>query len=716
MSTFGPSGDSGATGAIWEYVVRIMGKKEAENFARFFLSLCLSCAQYIKEGKAFVVALITRRCHVLFEIFWRIAHESGFWEQVQNGYFGEDLKEFALGDLDKIYRGYFITDNALLASVDQLAKFYRQNNALPELIIVDELLIHGRALNHFLLELEGKLADAIRRQTGNVEEGEKAAEKVEEKLHLKIFARNKDVLLLLFRYAKEGRLDCFREYDADKWKTLSLRFARVVSIAPVNNVAYTWSFIVDDHLHRKLSEQFLCKDVPFRRIETEIRGYKQTTDLLVYPTRSEPKVLFTVRRKKSLSSFSNTEKWMYVPYMVFDQLQWKDVWNLHQYITKDIFAYSKPEDDSVRKFFRGDDLFGEGGPSEPVAHTYYRWCMQTNELVLNGLMMRVWMERYCALPMPEQNEVIRSIDWEHVGRNYNWLVAGTPKTGKTLLQVEASVDVLKSVWTFIYNLPLEENLLESYLTILTKDAGRILPEGWKSEASHIEKADWKKHMECAVQQAIYDIGLDAEKNAYDRYGSGLIFSERTLANWGDHYSLQDVVAKCIQEYSQGRGVSDSEMDYLLALITQAMDLGQVGMEPLCGEKSLKADTEENVYTQVRAGEQSLFIAPFRYRTYLPTLSLIEKRYQDSWADESLEIRRFVRRLKSAGKVSEEDSENLYCELRDFVKGLYLSGQTVSLWNDVQLYEQIDKESYSAWEQTVQDGNDSAAYLKIYQGY
>ena len=704
------SSDSDAT---WESVIRIMGKREAENFVRFFLSLCLSCLQYIEKGKAFVVALVTRRCHVLFEIFWKISHRSGFWEQVQGGYFGEDLKKFTPQDLEKIYLNYFITDNALLASVDQLAKFYQQNKDLPELIIVDELLIHGRALNHFLLELEERLADAIRRQTGSAEAGEKAAEKVEEKLHLKIFARNKSVLLLLFRYAKEGRLDCFREYEADKWKTLSLHFARVVSIAPVNNVAYTWSFTVDDDLQKRLSEQrFLCKDVPFHRVETEIRGYRQTTDLLVYPTRSESKVLFTVRRKKSLSSLSNGEKWLYVPYMVFDQLQWKGVWNLHQRISKDILAFVKSEDDPTLKFFRGDDLFGEGGPSESVAHTYYRWCVQTNELVLNGLMMRVWMEQHCGLPIPEQEAMIQSIDWDYVGRNYNPLIVG----GNTTLQVKEAADALPGIWKFIYNLPLEEKLLESYLTILTEDAGRVLPDGWKSVENCVEKADWKKRMECAVQQTIYDIGLDAEKNAYDRYGSGLIFSERTLANWGDHYSLQDVVAKCIREYTRSGGISDEEMDYLLALITQAMDLGQVGMEPLCGEKSLKANTEENVYTLIRAGEQSLFIAPFRYRTYLPTLSLIEKRYQDSWADESLEIRRFVRRLKNAGKVSEEDSENLYCELRDFVKGLYLSGQTVSLWNDVQLSEQVDKESYSAWSQTVQDGNDSAAHLKIYRGY
>lgn len=695
----------------WDQTERLMGKKEAENFMHFFLSLCFLCIQYLKENRAFVLALITRRCHVLFEIFWRIVHENGFWKKVQSGYFGTEFKDLTLEKLDDIYLNYFITDNALLASADQLAKFYDQNKDLPELIIVDELLIHGRALNHFLLELEKKLADAIQRQTRNAEEGKKIAAKVEEKLHLKIFAKNKSVLLLLFRYAKEGRLDCFREYDADKWKTLSLHFARVVSIAPVNNVAYAWSFEIGENLQKRLSSLPCGSGFAFQRVETEIRGYKQTTDLLLYPSKEDPKVLFTVRGKKSLASFSDGKNGLYVPYIIYDQLQWEGVWNLHQRICEDLLAYLKPEQGSVLSFFRGDDLFGKGGPTEEVARSYYRWCVQTNDLVLNALMMRTWMERYCGLSPSEQDEMIASIDWSQVSRNYHRLIAE-----KSSLKVQNSEKALRDLWEFVESIPLKTDLLSSYLDVLTRGAGSVLPDGWKSDRNHAEEENWKNHLECAVQQAIYEIGLDAEKNAYDRYGSGLAFSERTLANWGDHYSLQDIIVKCIQEYTTDGVITGSEMEYLLALITQAMDLGHVGMEPLYGEKSYRADTEENVYTQVKAGEQSLFIVPFRYRNYLPVLSLIEKIYQDNWEDEYLEISRFVRRLKSAGKVSEENEKKLCDELQNFVKGLYLSGQTVSIWNDVQLFEQIDKEPYNAWEQTLQDSNERAAYLKIYQGY
>ena len=479
----------------------------------------------------------------------------------------------------------------------------------------------------------------------------------------------------------------------------------------MNNVAYAWSFEVGENFQKRLSSFPRGNGLLFQRVETAIRGYKQTTDLLLYPSKENPKVLFTVRGKKSLSSFYDGKNGLYVPYIIYDQLQWEGVWNLHQRICEDLLAYLKPEQGSVLSFFRGNDLFGEGGLTEEVARSYYRWCVQTNDLVLNALMMRTWMEQYCGLSPSEQEEMIESINRKQVGRNYHQLIAE-----KSSMRVQNSEEVLRELWKFVESIPLETDLLSSYLDVLTKGAGSVLPNGWKSDRNHSEEENWKNHLECAVQQAIYEIGLDAEKNAYDRYGSGLAFSERTLANWGDHYSLQDIIVKCIHEYTSDKAITDKEMDYLLALITQAMDLGQVGMEPLYGEKSYEADTEENVYTQVKAGEQSLFIVPFRYRNYLPVLSLIEKIYQENWEDEYLEISRFVRRLKSAGKVSEENEKKLCDELQNFVKGLYLSGQTVSIWNDVQLFEQIDKEPYNAWEQTLQDSNERAAYLKIYQGY
>ena len=128
----------------WNQVVRILGKNETENFMHFFLSICFLCMQYTEENRAFVVALITRRCHVLFEIFCRLAHEDEVLEKVQSGYFGADFKSLTPQKLDDIYRDYFITDNALLASADQLAKYYNLNRDLPEFVIVDELLIHGR--------------------------------------------------------------------------------------------------------------------------------------------------------------------------------------------------------------------------------------------------------------------------------------------------------------------------------------------------------------------------------------------------------------------------------------------------------------------------------------------------------------------------------------------------------------------------------------------
>lgn len=195
-----------------------------------------------------------------------------------------------------------------------------------------------------------------------------------------------------------------------------------------------------------------------------------------------------------------------------------------------------------------------------------------------------------------------------------------------------------------------------------------------------------------------------------------MFSEQMLANWGDHYSMQDIVSRCVKIYSSAQAISEEGMYYLVALIIQAMDLGSLGMDPLYGEQSRRADTAEQIYTQVRAGEQSLFIEPLRYRKYLPVLAEIEQRYQKKWDDQVLEIGRFVQSIKRVENDRDVDYNQLTEDLYQFVKGLYLSGQSVSMWNGVQLSEQVQRDSVDIWHEAMQDGVDRARYLNIYQNY
>lgn len=680
-------------------VIGIMSRATYENVVRFFLSIFLFCWEH--KDLPFIVAFITRRCHVLVQIFWEIFQEPGFENRLRSGYFGLEYKCLSLKEINDIYRRNFITDNALLAYADHLAADYLQKKALPQILIVDELLIHGRALNHFLLELEEKLVAGIRHRGATdpeVIQGIKT--ELENCIHLRIYAKNNNVLLLMLRYAKGGRLICDREESAEKWKTLSLQFARVVSAAPVNNVSYAWSFVLPANIQEKFTQAVKRTDKScYRTVKTNLRRYAQTTDLYFYSNAGRTKAICTIRRKKSLSHRESGQPWLYVPYIIYDQLTSDGVWRLHQRICDDL---SRVSTDEVLKFFRGDNLFGLGGLAKEDLGSYYCWCVQTNDLLLNCLMMKAWWVEELALSQELQKNLIECIDWDQVARNYHTSCSDHTKT----------VRILKAIW----NLELDCSLFREYLDILTQDSGAVLPPVQKNIGDHPLNEDQMSKLETAVQKTIYEIGLDAEKNAFDRYSSGIMFSEQMLANWGDHYSMQDIVSRCVKIYSSAQAISEEGMYYLVALIIQAMDLGSLGMDPLYGEQSRRADTAEQIYTQVRAGEQSLFIEPLRYRKYLPVLAEIEQRYQKKWDDQVLEIGRFVQSIKRVENDRDVDYNQLTEDLYQFVKGLYLSGQSVSMWNGVQLSEQVQRDSVDIWHEAMQDGVDRARYLNIYQNY
>lgn len=76
----------------WNQVVRILGKNETENFMHFFLSICFLCMQYTEENRAFVVALITRRCHILLKYFVDSRMRMKFWKKSKVVILGRILK------------------------------------------------------------------------------------------------------------------------------------------------------------------------------------------------------------------------------------------------------------------------------------------------------------------------------------------------------------------------------------------------------------------------------------------------------------------------------------------------------------------------------------------------------------------------------------------------------------------------------------------------
>src|SRR5699024_3438760 len=83
----------------------------------------------------------------------------------------------------------------------------------------------------------------------------------------------------------------------------------------------------------------------------------------------------------------------------------------------------------------------------------------------------------------------------------------------------------------------------------------------------------------AVEDSIAHIGIQAERNAFDRFQSSSIFNDIDLTNWGKNYSLAlvlDVFQDTLNRYKEDLKEKPSLYQFI-AILTQAMDLGLLGM-------------------------------------------------------------------------------------------------------------------------------------------
>ena len=89
----------------------------------------------------------------------------------------------------------------------------------------------------------------------------------------------------------------------------------------------------------------------------------------------------------------------------------------------------------------------------------------------------------------------------------------------------------------------------------------------------------------------------------------------------------------------------------VAIITQAMDLGLLGMNTIldkqpCEDRASYRENPRELYTRQRAGEASLFLLPIRYRNFLPVLSEIQEKRGEDFEGATFDLGRFVGSLST----------------------------------------------------------------------
>lgn len=619
--------------SISDLARHILGE-EFKGVARFFLNIFRRCHEYEEMGNEYyIVPFVTRRCHVLGLIFQEILANP-------------DIEVFEKKDPDELFRKehtnefneialrHFVTDSDILSMTGKIVDIYREKKVFPQILVVDELLVHGRSLNQFLLDLEEKICEPLKEYGADPEQ---LREELIASIDLKVYIRNNKTILLYSRY--QDRLRISKTADALEWRNFSKRAAELITFSNRNNVGYSWSF------RFKADKEWQCKEPKeFKRVVTDLQDNKEYNYLWLYPNDNSPKMIASIRFKQSYVQEDQKNIWMCVPYIMWGKCGFEKVIDLHERILHD---YSQNLD--VIHFLSSRD-----NQLQEKKENYYRWFTETNDLILNSMIMKkFWNE----LGFSEDiyKTLVKSVDYEHVIRNYKNIPGKTANCEENL----------KTAFEKILEQRFENSALESYLEKYTDGMEPLYQETlepWK-QAEFCDKEVLRD-----IEDVVYEMGIEAEKNAYERCKSNMIFSDAALAGWGYHCSVSEVCAHYIEKAKKNQ--HKINMYDAISVIVQAVDLGMVGMY------SYYDKDEKAIFTAARSDEQALFIKPARYGDFITVLRKCMEKHGNNWNDIETDMERFVKRLSERMDVQSDVSAGELCV---FLKELLDSGQKLTEW-------------------------------------
>lgn len=638
----------------------ILGE-DFDKLAQFFADLLVYCAE-LEKTNHFLVAFVTRRCHILLQLFLNIF--KSYEGKAPSDAIPYYLCNVDLSNISKIVERHFLTDFNLVVQAGRIADYYLEKGSFPEVIILDEIIVHGRAVNSLLLKYESAVISRLKQVCPEMDDKKESSllDRLASTTMLRIYAQNNEPLLLLSRYQqrfKSNRLCSPREI-----KELSQKFASLVISSNVNNVSYSWNF----KLRSPAVERWNALTPPsgFLKFTTNLRYVCQNCCLWLYPNASRPKAVCSIRWKEYRATDHSKSELLVVPFIISDRLPRKNLLRLHNRICKDLRGLKL-------SFLTDYEDYDIGSPE----FYYLRWLSETNDLILTYLLFR----RFCGT-----NSSCEA--WSHfletsiLARNYKLFSLNGSSTQRDI------VKELRSIWSWV---PPDSNQLEQYFDILLEDAQPI----WSSEDiqtnySTVSPEVTDSKLIRAVEDAIAFIGYEAEKKVCDKYSSGVFLSDKTLADWGPQYSMSQILEHCRQFWNRSAGSGPMDVYAVLALLVQEMDLGIIGMNP---QFDCNSDT---LYTMVRAGEHSLFIVPTRYQEFIPVLTLIDRRCHDGHLDLRTELVRFMRHISSM-PTSCVTADDLYT----FMKGLESVNQHIEDW-DFQLLAPVDFQGKRKQNATLQE--------------
>lgn len=622
----------------------VLHDSDYQGFSTFFSDVWASKHEYI--------VIFARRCYALNNAFLRMNFEE---------------KE----RMEKAER--IMTQNALLLYAGEFAQCYQKNGSFPRVLLVDDIMLHGRGVAKVLHDFESLICQELE----EIWKAEEFSDNDRYYVHRNLVAAT-DIWIYAINEAPAlidtslmRRITYVKKQRGNDLKDLSLRISNCLQKLNEPNTSYRYSFPIP-------KSKLLNPAETWQPVNWQYRGRPYT----VYFKK--------LHDNKSFFPMVYTHGMEYIKTLSGDTEEY--IWATGVAVGGDISteAFNKVCTEVI------EVLQDEAGADKehPDKFSFLIRTLQNKNDLLQRQKVQLISFFLSAV------HVYDFCQTYGIDIKYNYQASKEPfrqlektvlfDTHKVVTNFGKKADVNDAIWAlFVENSQLIRKLWDP-LGKLQQITSQLSVEG-NGEAPE----DYNTYNRM-VEDIFYRLGTDSEYEAYEISTNKKRFMPSAYAESPDVISL----CKCISEAEQELGRVN--MHSALACLTVLVDCGLAAMNFVYNPVS------KEVRCMFKAGELSTYTVPRRYHWFIPALVLIEKEYYDQ-GERCAALNEFIDQLSldedqtEPGNGADEDEKKALAELkgngRRFIDRIYRCGQKLSDW-DINLVSADD------WA----DGGQAGSYL------
>lgn len=540
-----------------------------------------------------------------------------------------------------------ITDAGLLARGEYLVDRYIAQNAFPKILIIDDILVYGRAINSILSELETLLLQLFCEENIMIERSVLRKE-LAKSISIRVYTRIGHHFFLIPEYQQcltsEKILDDGQGLQSkiSQINDINEDILNIIYSGDTTNTAYTISANLEDDgnaicIAESLLNMGFSETQPnLFSANSETGSFKQSLENYkvfqrFYPNKESPKVICTVRM------FEKNEKSWVIPYVYFSNC-------------------SEAEFSEILSLIDNKYHLKFGGKILNELNIFDRMQCELLAMILNyKILQTIFSFADIHLDVSQLN--LRKVEmnfggYEYCHQFFEQLLA-SPVASSTELD-EVFSDICKRIFSNFGVFP--EKTIENDL------CGNI------------------------VNRTTYKRSVAAEIVAYRLFHGGL--TSETLQRGCKISSLQAFLSHVYEEAAMDENFPNLEK--VIAHILILMDYDYLATIT----RKVTSNTQEKVVAHmIRASEYALTLAPKMYKDKIPMLVEMERHCINGLDDIQKQIEQYV-----AEYLGEPILAN---HLWDFVQSIYDQGQTIK---DIDIFgsdteyilKRYQVESYKDW--------------------